>query len=309
MNLVDYELSSDDECDEASRENEKNYCDSSKEGNKSIESQKIECNKSKNSINNRVHHSGSNKTDNGCTTETFKGSQMLKWDSEKENASVVVKTSDLNKMPKNDIEEREKHKYERPNLGKNNLEDQRKKGKLKEAPFANKSKDVESVLHQENDNEGVYKKELNSEGNREDRKNMKDRNIHTSGILADEYTDNRTTRRVNILESNNIMNVNVNEDNFDEIFFLPENEYSDCVNEKIEELSKLYEINLTINKNIINSNEYKNPCILEKIMEIFHIDVYSSNYPLHIYNPNDFLSIDLFNERTEETDQKKTKWS
>lgn len=79
----------------------------------------------------------------------------------------------------------------------------------------------------------------------------------------------------------------------------------------IDELSKLYEINLTINKNIINSNEYKNPCILEKIMEMFDIDVYSSNYPPHIYNPHDFLSVDLFNEKENITDRNKakSKWS
>ncbi|CDU18724.1 HCNGP-like protein, putative [Plasmodium yoelii] len=115
----------------------------------------------------------------------------------------------------------------------------------------------------------------------------------------------------NILEKNNIMNVNVDGNNFDEIFYLPENKYSEILNKKIDELSKLYEINLTINKNIINSNEYKNPGILEKIMEMFDIDVYSSNYPPHIYNPHDFLSVDLFNEKENTTDKNKakSKWS
>ncbi|SBT86755.1 HCNGP-like protein [Plasmodium malariae] len=123
--------------------------------------------------------------------------------------------------------------------------------------------------------------------------------------------DRIATARINILENNNIMNISVDENNFDDIFYLSENEYSETLNKKLDELSKLYELNLTINKNIINSKEYKNPCILEKIMEIYHVDVYSSNYPLYIYNPHDFLSIDLFNEKSNVTDQNKakTKWS
>ncbi|SOV74269.1 HCNGP-like protein [Plasmodium sp. gorilla clade G3] len=116
---------------------------------------------------------------------------------------------------------------------------------------------------------------------------------------------------VNIFNKDDFLYMNIDENNFDEIFNISENEYSDILNKKIDELSKLYQLNLTINKNIINSNEYKNPCILEKIMEIFQIDMYSSNYPLHIYNPKIFLSLDLFNERSQENIQNKTntKWS
>lgn len=129
-----------------------------------------------------------------------------------------------------------------------------------------------------------------------------------NNIINNKKEDNNN---VNIFNKDDFLYMNIDENNFDEIFNISENEYSDILNTKIEELSKLYELNLTINKNIINSNEYKNPCILEKIMEIFQIDVYSSNYPLHIYNPKFFSSLDLFNERSQENNQNKvnTKWS
>ncbi|SPJ08869.1 HCNGP-like protein [Plasmodium sp. DRC-Itaito] len=122
---------------------------------------------------------------------------------------------------------------------------------------------------------------------------------------------NEDNNNVNIFNKDDFLYMNIDENNFDEIFKISENEYSDILNKKIEELSKLYQLNLTINKNIINSNEYKNPCILEKIMEIFQIDMYSSNYPLHIYNPKIFSSLDLFNEKSQENVQNKanTKWS
>lgn len=137
-----------------------------------------------------------------------------------------------------------------------------------------------------------------------DDKNDKEKN----NIINNKKEDNNN---VNIFNKDDFLYMNIDENNFDEIFNISENEYSDILNTKIEELSKLYELNLTINKNIINSNEYKNPCILEKIMEIFQIDVYSSNYPLHIYNPKFFSSLDLFNERSQENIQNKvnTKWS
>lgn len=137
-----------------------------------------------------------------------------------------------------------------------------------------------------------------------DDKNDKEKN----NIINNKKEDNNN---VNIFNKDDFLYMNIDENNFNEIFNISENEYSDILNTKIEELSKLYELNLTINKNIINSNEYKNPCILEKIMEIFQIDVYSSNYPLHIYNPKFFSSLDLFNERSQENIQNKvnTKWS
>ncbi|CDO62904.1 HCNGP-like protein [Plasmodium reichenowi] len=138
-----------------------------------------------------------------------------------------------------------------------------------------------------------------------DDKNGKEKN----DIINNKKEDNNN---VDIFNKDDFLYMNIDENNFDEIFNISENEYSDILNTKIEELLKLYELNLTINKNIINSNEYKNPCILEKIMEIFQIDVYSSNYPLHMYNPKIFSSLDLFNERSQENIQNKvvnTKWS
>lgn len=113
-------------------------------------------------------------------------------------------------------------------------------------------------------------------------------------------------------ENTYLMNIDINENNFEEVFEQIPNEYSTYIDKKIDELKRLYDMGLTINKRISESNEYKNPCILEKIMNIFDIEEYASNYPLHIFNPKDLDAVDLFNQHeknTDETIEKSSKWS
>ncbi|KJP88782.1 hypothetical protein AK88_01472 [Plasmodium fragile] len=295
MNLVDYELSSDEEHGEEPQKWEIQHGDSVKGENECTDNKKNEKKRRDNSASKNVNHDlGGNETDTACAKKKAHIHLAKKWDTGRADASVGDKTHDAGEMRNDVIAE--------------------VKGASSEAPLSSKLKgadkmsDYEGCVGGDDDEnciDGSGTEVWSGEHQREGDNNQR------SVPLVSEHTDSLIGKGSNLLDSNNLMNISVNENNFDDLFFLPPNEYSDCLNQKIEELSKLYEINLTINKNIINSNEYKNPCILEKIMQIFQIDVYSSNYPLNIYNPNDFLSIDLFNEKGEETDQKKskTKWS
>ncbi|KNA02353.1 hypothetical protein PVNG_01507 [Plasmodium vivax North Korean] len=292
MNLVDYELSSDEERGEARHKREIEHEDSAEGGNKCTENKKNEERGRDNSASkNGKHDLGGNETDDVCAKKKADIHLAKKWDAGRADAPGGDKTRDADEMRSDGIAE--------------------EKGTPTEAPLLGKLKGAEKVPHGgggdgSGDGEDDHSTEVLPGGH-----HKKEQNKQRSAPLVSEQRDTTMAKGSNLLESNNLSNISVNESNFDDVFFLPPNEYSDCLNQKIEELSKLYEINLTINKNIINSNEYKNPCILEKIMQIFQIDVYSSNYPLNIYNPHDFLSIDLFNEKGEETDQKKTKtkWS
>ncbi|CAD2094671.1 HCNGP-like protein, putative [Plasmodium vinckei brucechwatti] len=234
---------------------------------------------------------------------------------------------------KSNSSKKEKDLKEIENLCNKNVENEKASFKIKEVdnkkPNYDDTKNIEINLYNDSDrdendkNHNTSKSRYNNnlsdeiyaskerERNVEYNYNIIEREEKLKNINQKIWNNNENNCNTNILEKNNIMNINVDENNFDEIFYLPENEYSEILNKKIDELSKLYDINLTINKNIINSNEYKNPCILEKIMEMFDIDVYSSNYPSHIYNPHDFLSVDLFNEKENPTDRNKakSKWS
>ncbi|CAA9988822.1 HCNGP-like protein, putative [Plasmodium knowlesi strain H] len=293
MNLVDYELSSDDERGEAPPKREVEHENLAQGGNKCTEKKKNREKGRDNKANkNENDDLDENETDNGCLKKKTHIHLGQKWNADREVISMENKTLDAHEMCKDVIAGGKKEPSGAPLLSKLNGDEKNSHydGCRDDNHNCNDGRDTE-VRPVEQD-----KKEQN-----------KQRNVP----LVGEQTDYPIAKGANLLESNNLINISVNENNFDELFFLPPNEYSDCLNQKIEELSKLYKINLTINKNIINSNEYKNPCILQKIMEIFQIDVYSSNYPLNIYNPDDFLSIDLFNEKGEETDQKKpkTKWS
>ncbi|GAB67058.1 HCNGP-like protein [Plasmodium cynomolgi strain B] len=295
MNLVDYEFSSDEERAEAPEKREIQHGDSAEGGNKCTENKKNEERSRDNSSSKEGNHGlGGNETDNVCAKKKAHIHLAQKWDAGRENASMGDKTHDSDVMRNDGIAEGN----EAPS----------------EAPLLSKLKDAENMSHYDgggDDDNGDDCVDGHGTEVRPGEQHRKEQNKQRSAPLVSEQKDNPIAKGANLLESNNLINISVNENNFDDLFFLPPNEYSDCLNQKIEELSKLYELNLTINKNIINSNEYKNPCILEKIMQIFQIDVYSSNYPLSIYNPHDFLSIDLFNEKGEETDQKKTKtkWS
>ncbi|EUD68141.1 hypothetical protein C922_01159 [Plasmodium inui San Antonio 1] len=295
MNLVDYELSSDEERREVHQKREIQHGDSAEERNKCIENKENEERRRDNSASKNGNYGlGGNETDNECAKKKAHIHLAEKWDAAREDASVGDKMRDADKMRNDGIVE--------------------EKGEPSEAPLLSKLKGAEKMSHcggeDEDDGEDDCADVLGTEV-RPGEQHKREQNKQRSAPIVNEQTDNRIAKGANLLESNNLINISVNENNFDDLFFLPPNEYSDCLNQKIEELSKLYKIDLTINKNIINSNEYKNPCILEKIMQIFQIDVYSSNYPLNIYDPHDFLSIDLFNEQGEETDQKKTKtkWS
>ncbi|ANQ08749.1 Uncharacterized protein PCOAH_00031580 [Plasmodium coatneyi] len=280
MNLVDYELSSDEEPGEAPQKREIQNVDSAEGENKCTDNKKNEeKGRDKRTNKNGNDYLGENATDKKCCNKKAHIHLAQKWDAD---------IADEDEMRKDDI------------VGE--------KRKPIEAPLLSKLKGAENISHYDGDDDcGDGLRTEVRPGDHHTKEENKQRNVP----LVSEQTDNQIAKGTNLLESNNLINISVNENNFDDLFFLPPNEYSDCLNQKIEELSKLYKINLTINKNIINSNEYKNPCILEKIMQIFQIDVYSSNYPLNIYNPHDFLSIDLFNEKGEEMDQKKskTKWS
>ncbi|SCN60797.1 HCNGP-like protein, putative [Plasmodium chabaudi chabaudi] len=240
---------------------------------------------------------------------------------------------------KSNSSKKEKDLKEIENLCNKNLENEKTSFKIKEVDNKkpnnrdakndgpDKSRNVKTNLYNDNDKDESDK---HNDTSKSGHNNLSDeicasrereRSVEHNYNMTEEeklkninqkiWDNNENDCNTNILEKNNIMNINVDENNFDEIFYLPENKYSEILNKKIDELSKLYDINLTINKNIINSNEYKNPCILEKIMEMFDIDVYSSNYPSHIYNPHDFLSVDLFNEKENPTDRNKakSKWS
>ncbi|CRG97798.1 HCNGP-like protein, putative [Plasmodium gallinaceum] len=212
------------------------------------------------------------------------------------------------------MKEKEKHIYNLKDKEiKNNYKNEINENNSKE--YKKKKKNIENEV-----NKNISKKDDDEKEETKDKtKDKTNKNINNLHKEQNNNNNNNKEKNLNeeifnnkkFFENNDFMNIDIDENNFDEIFFLRENEYSDTLNKKIDDLSQLYEINLTINKNITNSNEYKNPCILEKIMQIFNIDVYSSNYPINIYNPRDFLSVDLFNEKKDQATQSKakTKWS
>lgn len=69
--------------------------------------------------------------------------------------------------------------------------------------------------------------------------------------------------------------------------------------EEIERLKKLKEQGITPNRNIEESVEFKNPYLLEKIMKVFDINGYCSNYDKNIYDPAVYEA--LANEPLEDT--------
>ncbi|VWU51564.1 HCNGP-like protein [Hepatocystis sp. ex Piliocolobus tephrosceles] len=218
------------------------------------------------------------------------------------------------------VEEAEYHVTKNPNasnmlqpLTYNNKDDKSNDNFDSNINYKNELKKKKSSIGIENSNQENLKnidkllcERVENKDNIDKKKSAKD-NLKKNN----EYCEKNNSNNINNAKFNNIIKMNIDEDNFDDIFKMPENEYSSILNNKITELQKLYEMDLTINKNIINSNEYKNPCILEKIMKVFQIDAYSSNYLESVYNPHDFLSIDLFNENEVAPDKTKTKtrWS
>jgi len=56
--------------------------------------------------------------------------------------------------------------------------------------------------------------------------------------------------------------------------------------DNITKLHRLKAEGWTVKRAIGSSSEFQNPYPLEKIMKIFHIDPYCSNYPRDIYDPN-----------------------
>jgi len=56
--------------------------------------------------------------------------------------------------------------------------------------------------------------------------------------------------------------------------------------DNITKLHRLKAEGWTVKRAMGSSSEFQNPYLLEKIMKIFHIDPYCSNYPRDIYDPN-----------------------
>ncbi|SBT36680.1 HCNGP-like protein, putative [Plasmodium ovale wallikeri] len=371
MNLVDYEISSDEELDSTIPADGKKQKDSKKGEANTIENKEMVHIEMQNSnVNNEEENMCSGNRNDGISKEKHHNRARSRW-GEKEKTNLEIQMNSCDYGEKGNLEERAKG-WRENKKGKIDNYNLAEEGGYIDASFNLKGKDLN--MHQENNREGEMEepslgkrtssninsnissnrscaniRNSNTSGNNpywhkdETRKGEKDAcvvqetggNPRGSGNFASEEGNDKSTLKENmccnnlidfkrkgnveqevstsknISENNNMVDVHVDENNFDDIFCLAENEYSDILNKKIDELSKLYDVNLTINKNIINSNEYKNPCILEKIMQIFHIDVYASNYPPNVYNPHDFLSIDLFNEKYNTTDpgKIKTKWS
>ncbi|CRH00648.1 HCNGP-like protein, putative [Plasmodium relictum] len=350
MNLVDYEISSDEDFEALSHKNEKSCtvneetqinnnndevknCEQKKINNFQIEIKEnstnendieevriFSCHKKR-----KIKKDDLIETNNNLslksTKENFKINNeqsnkkknhfnSLCLDKLKSNESLNEK-NELKKYKKVSPEEDIKEENEKRNISILKYEKMRENKEEKEI--------YRDILREDNEIKNNYKMEMNQNYPKEEyeeKKKNKDKNeVNKNTMERDSEKEKNLNEKIPnnkmFFENNNLMNINIDENNFDEIFLLPENEYSDILNKKIDDLSKLYNIDLTINKNITNSNEYKNPCILEKIMQIFNIDVYSSNYPLNIYNPHDFLSVDLFNEKNDQATQNKTKtkWS
>ncbi|KAF8819143.1 HCNGP family protein [Cardiosporidium cionae] len=62
---------------------------------------------------------------------------------------------------------------------------------------------------------------------------------------------------------------------------------SRCILDQIKRLQEYQKIGTTVNSNIAEWLEFKNPYLLEKIMNLFDIYAYSSNYPQEIFNPRE----------------------
>ncbi|UKK02862.2 hypothetical protein MACK_002959 [Theileria orientalis] len=58
------------------------------------------------------------------------------------------------------------------------------------------------------------------------------------------------------------------------------------IREDIEKLKKLRDQGMTTTRNLEESLEFKNPYLLEKIMKVFDIKEYSSNYNKEVYDPS-----------------------
>lgn len=68
----------------------------------------------------------------------------------------------------------------------------------------------------------------------------------------------------------------------------------------IQHLRELHERGYTINNNIEKSIEFKNPYLLEKVMKVFNIDGYSSNFNKDVYGPEYYVKL------ANETDDKES---
>lgn len=81
--------------------------------------------------------------------------------------------------------------------------------------------------------------------------------------------------------------------------------------EEIERLKKLKEQGITPNRNIEESMEFKNPYLLEKIMKVFDINGYCSNYNKNVYDPAIYetLANEPLEDETAEKKQKRRKRS
>ncbi|GFE53379.1 HCNGP family protein [Babesia ovis] len=59
----------------------------------------------------------------------------------------------------------------------------------------------------------------------------------------------------------------------------------------IRHLKQLHEQGCTINSNIENSMDFKNPYLLEKVMKVFSIEEYSTNYKKDVYDPDYYVML------------------
>ncbi|EDO08323.1 HCNGP-like family protein [Babesia bovis T2Bo] len=74
----------------------------------------------------------------------------------------------------------------------------------------------------------------------------------------------------------------------------------------ILQLKKLHEQGCTINANIENSVDFKNPYLLEKVMKVFNIKEYSSNYKKDVYNPDFYVALANDADQEQQPSQPKT---
>jgi len=66
---------------------------------------------------------------------------------------------------------------------------------------------------------------------------------------------------------------------------VPKTKPSTDLLDNITKLHRLKAEGWTVKRAIGSSSEFQNPYLLEKIMKIFHIDPYCSNYPRDVYDP------------------------
>lgn len=127
-----------------------------------------------------------------------------------------------------------------------------------------------------------------------------------------EEESKETTHPKDYFINNDFKDVEITESNFEEVFHIKEDSvYVETLQKKIDELTLLYESGMTINKNIEKSRDYKNPGIAERIMNIFDIYKFSTNYSKEVYNPEELECLNLFTtmKNTEIERKQKTKWS